>query len=430
MPGSSLVAGLDGYHPCERAAPDAPDAYLELVLEPVDDGGPVLRGVVLDPGGTPVPGAQVAAAGEIVRADAEGAFAFDAAVRRRAEAVVAVAPGHLPARAEAVPGPEGPGWPELLVLRLAGEPLALAGTVVDERGEPRAGVRVYLADPTLFGLDERTPVQVENALAAVPPKRAVEESGAPLADTPTAFWSWTRTDADGRFRLDGLLERSYRLRALDPAALAVADAGPFAAGATSVELVLPAARARPVAGRVQDASGAALAGARVRSYARAYSIPSGPDRTHSWDRAGPEASADDGGRFRLAPLDAAGVWLLVSAEGYRTRRFELGAAGDLETLVLELDRRSTRYGHLQVALGDPDLADRFALQDRFGEPLPLVLRRGGYQRSRLEEELVDGLSLVLSAPEGAFELVLYRGAGEVARRAVTVVAGELAVLSF
>jgi hypothetical protein len=46
--------------------------------------------------------------------------------------------------------------------------------------------------------------------------------------------------ADGRFEIGGLLPRSYRLIAIDPSTLDVAESAPIQAGASDVEIRLEA----------------------------------------------------------------------------------------------------------------------------------------------------------------------------------------------
>src|SRR6185436_11126043 len=85
-------------------------------------------------------------------------------------------------------------------------------------------------------------------------------------------------DAEGRFELAGLLDRSYALFALETRTLAGSGRVDVRAGDARAELVLRPAEARAVAGRVLSRSGAPLADVRVtlgRSFA--WLSPAEPD---------------------------------------------------------------------------------------------------------------------------------------------------------
>src|SRR5262249_15156123 len=127
-----------------------------------------LRGIVVTPDGKPVADAHVALGTAYVKSGQDGTFAFDLAQdEEHAEQLTAVKRGFLPAEAHAVPDSPGaaPRWPDFVRLRLGGEPAKLSGKVVDEHGEPVSHARVWLSDPTFFGLVEDTPTQLEHLLA-------------------------------------------------------------------------------------------------------------------------------------------------------------------------------------------------------------------------------------------------------------------------
>ncbi|MCP3920691.1 MAG: sigma-70 family RNA polymerase sigma factor [bacterium] len=426
--GSQLVTRSEGFLPDERAAPLITRTDVRIELQSVEAAGAPLRGTVLDEHGEPVAGARVGAALAVTRTDARGVFAFAPEVRAEAREVVAVTQGALPGRERALETPEGPAWPDHVVVRLGGEPLDLTGIVVDGDGRPVAGAHVYVADPTKLGNEDGAPSHVEGFIAGIGSKPEVEREGAPLANTPTSFWSWVVTDADGRFHLRGLLARDYRLRAFHAETLAMVDAGPFRGGERVVRLVLPLEDGSSVAGRVVDASGDPVAGARVRSFQRAFTVRGIGEVTHSWDRSGPADSSDANGRFALGHVARSGVWLLVDADGFRTRSVRLDEVADTDEVLIELDANQVAVGHFQLVLGETKRADAFALVDRFGEPLPIMLRRGGYRTSRERWELVDGRSYVLYASANAAELVLFLDGVEVERTPVALVEGELVTL--
>src|SRR5262249_32658374 len=151
------------------------------------------------------------------------------------DVIVALKPGLLPARLERPnePTPGDTGWPDPLVLQLGGEPLSIEGQVLGPDGKPRPGLRVWIADPTPFGLVGRVPLTVARVLPGetLPPQILAEIPEAEAKDgddfwdfetragPSSAFWSYVRTDAQGLFELRGLIDRKYRLTVMDDTTL-------------------------------------------------------------------------------------------------------------------------------------------------------------------------------------------------------------------
>jgi RNA polymerase sigma-70 factor (ECF subfamily) len=425
--GSTLTAALDGYAPHEDRAPLQSDPALHLVLSRASVEVGAIAGRVVDADGAPLEGAHVAAGWATTRTDSAGQFAFELEVSREAEELVAVYPGHLPARLEAVTSDAGSLWPDYVVLRMEQEALSIAGQVVDESGTPRANVRVWAADPTFFGSVDEVLTQVESHLAGAPGWTELEERGADLSKTPNAFWSWAETDADGRFRLTGLLPREYRLKTMDTVSCVHAVSDPVQAGATGVELTLPALHAvRTVAGIVQTPDGYAVPEARVRLFHRAVKRQQG-ETTVSWDVTGPETTTDEAGRFSIEDVPAAGMRLLVSGDGIRTLTLAAEELVEADELVLHVELAEDRC-YLVVETADASFADRFELHESGGRAVPLEFRRGGHATTTDSSHIVDGRSFVLAVPEGAYELVLFLDDVEVERRPVHLKPGPVNVL--
>src|SRR6185503_15781523 len=120
----------------------------------------------------------------------------------------AVKEGHLPAELHANGRDDAgaPRWPRPLVLRLGSEPLTIRGRVVDEHEKPIEDVRVWLSDPTFFGIEasggDGEFVLLENLLAG-----------------EGSDWTYVETGDDGSFELEGLAERDYAVAAMDPGTL-------------------------------------------------------------------------------------------------------------------------------------------------------------------------------------------------------------------
>lgn len=176
-----------------EAVRDEPAATSTTRKAPLPDEG--LSGRVLDPHGRPVAGAMVFHGPASVLSDAEGRYRFPTAPVQPT-ALVAVARGYRPTRVEA---PRTRlGRPVDVVL--SGEALSISGVVVDADGAPWPNVTVEIADGTPCDATEAP------AKGPPPPPGLMAETVASGAETAIV------SDADGRFRIGGLAERSYLLR--------------------------------------------------------------------------------------------------------------------------------------------------------------------------------------------------------------------------
>jgi RNA polymerase sigma-70 factor (ECF subfamily) len=279
--GSSIRVLVDGYKSAAQPEPEFSDPNLCFVLErPGGARRGALRGRVVDPEGRGVDRARVAAGLTSTVTDGEGQFVLDLSRAVTAERVTAVKAGLRPASLERPDLPEGDrtGWPDFVELRLGGPALAIRGHVVDPKGEPRAGMRVWIGDPSPFGLIGKMPIQNEGLMAgAVLLPRALEEyPTSPQGDgnnvdihravgaPPSASWYWVTTGGDGGFELTGLDDRNYKLRVLDPKTLQAFTSDPIAAGDPRARIVMPAPSVFPkLAGRVITVGNRPVAGVRL-----------------------------------------------------------------------------------------------------------------------------------------------------------------------
>jgi RNA polymerase sigma-70 factor (ECF subfamily) len=430
--GATVVTRLDGFRASERNVPSVDTEDLRITLRPLDAGQRALRGEVVDAAGAPVAGASVAAGLTILRTGPDGRFLFDPETSRSADEVLAILVGYAPARLRATTSPDGPVWPEYAVLRLQGETRSIAGRVVDEDGEPLEGMRVWLAAPTLLGLDEeRMPIQVESVLAGFPSKGELERDGGAAADSGHTFWGWVATDAEGRFRLEGLLDRSYVLRAMDNDTLAMVESEPLESHGPDggdVVLELPTHTGhRRIEGRVLTENGVPVAGARLVLMRRGFHVQVPDAHSVSWDSSAAAVESDAEGRFVLPDVPPGELFLNVSKNGIKSRHLPVEEL-ESEGLVIRVEDQAARC-HIQVSLvGDASRADSFALLDGEGEPAQLALRRAGQQIATTSMPLTDGRSPVLGVLEGTYELVLYADGEEIEREWVTVVPGEVVTL--
>ena len=394
---------------------DEPDLVATLVAM---EEAYTVTGVVLDPHGDGLAGARVSLGSDIVTTGEGGAFTLTwdpvrlrgSPYERGADGVwrarktqthlAALHPDYAPVRREL----SLELVREPVVLRLGTDPLSISGRVVDGAGEPRRNVQIWLTDPTYFGQ-----IEITSGESVVHSERNLERlsgDGEPGAVT----------DAEGRFRLPGLLDREYRLQAFDPVSASYGPGWTLAAGSTGVTLRLeddPSAVA--VAGVVVSWGGEPLAGVSLRPVRR-----SGAGERPPFNSSG-AVQADDQGRFAFGTLAAEGTQLHLSGEGFFMHIERLDEVeGDLSDLRLVVPL----LGELRVTLDDAGAADQLAVLDAEGEPLELVISRGPYLSVTQKAVLSEGSSSVIQVDQRASTLVLSLEGREVARRPLTVTPGE------
>jgi protocatechuate 3,4-dioxygenase beta subunit len=294
------------------------------------------------------------------------------------------------------------------VLRLGSEPRGVEGRVLDGEGHGLAGARVWLEDPTYFGLIQGNPAQVETL----------------LGPAQSAGWGYVTTDAEGAFRIEGLLERAYRLRAMDPETLLAATSEPVEAGAREVRIRLPwNAVHETVKGRVVARDGTAMADVSVVAHRSGFSAKDPWGWEHGETVARPEVRTDAEGRFTLRNVAKEGVAILVHGEAILFAKVKLGEETDVDDVRIVVNRRM----HLQVELDPPvDRADEVRVLDGEGQPMDVVIMRGESSFVFPKAEVVDGRSQVLSLSEDAKTAVLYKAGVEVARIPIVLRPDEVA----
>lgn len=392
-----LHARKQGHGSLRIEAPAHSDFGLELGLF---DPAEIVEGRVLDAAGGPVGGARVSFGKGIVATGADGTFAISREGSGETE-LVAIREGFLPGRATVVDLPDDP-----VTLRLGGAPHAIKGRVVDQDGRPLAGITVWIDELTPFGR------HLEPGGGPVPDELSVEEAIRGGRDELRGV----RTDDVGRFRLEGLLDRGYVLRALDPHRLHATETEPVRAGSRDVDLVLErSADLSRVAGVVRSPRGEPLAGIRVvplRDIGTPWSripVPGGGEPYG--------VTTDAEGRFELGPLTRYGAHLELRRPLVAFRRYDLDGFEDLGSVEITLPLLC----RVQVDLGERhDLAVRAAVRDAGGRRLQIAPTRGTLVSFPDHAPIVDGRTAVFLAPEEArtiellddVEDVVFRGALE------------------
>ena len=413
LPDGRLAVAKAGYRSWQQPQPQSSDEFLAVVLEELEAGGGQLAGHVLLPDGMPATSALVSVGMIAVRTDESGAFVLDAIHPYTHQpappgplTVRALQVGFGAASVEVSPASAGPPetWPRDLVLQL-GELSALSsirGLVVDADGQPLPDARIFVLDRTAFG----------GVPAGPGAEYFLEESVESLLGKGFGRVS---AGADGRFVLNGLLERSYRLEALDLRTLASRRTEPIPAGSSEVRIVIEAAELSPIAGHVLDSEGRGIAGVRVSAVRHV-------DR-FGFDY-GASATTDEAGAFELSKSLLLGTHLcLEGADIVPEYRREIPPQADPEALELVIGRRChVQFEWPQWSHGK---ATEVRVLDEAGEPLTLVVIRQNMTMPSDSALIFGELSEVYAVSDRAREAVVLHGERELARSSLHLVPGEV-----
>jgi hypothetical protein len=418
---------------------------LELVLPPIDAQPGMVYGETLDPQGAPVAGARITLGhASLALSDEHGQFHLELPKQGARDTWIAVKPGFQPAIERASAAVQGgqadPG--ELVVLLLGPAPLAIAGRLVGEDGEPQEGWRVFLADPTFFGALDEVPAHVEGLLSGAADRREIErrlasapegsDPGALLRSTPSVFWAFVVTDSGGGFTLEGLADRDYRIAAFDPRTLLRFESGPFAAGTRDAVVRVPGSSfVEDVHGRVLSTGGKPVRGVTITPGVDVLSVQIDAHSRSSFGFPGAPVVTDTEGRFRFARLPREQATLSLTGEDIVPLEWGgeggLGkAAGDGKSDVVI---RVELSFHVQAEFA-PDSADELRLVDAQGQPVMIHVNEGT-ARTRTDVLALEGdRSKIMVVGESAATIVLYKQKQEVRRAPLVLVPGQLNRVTF
>jgi hypothetical protein len=286
LAGGLLRVRCVGYRTAFVRLGDAAEQRLDVTLQ---RGAPherrELSGLVIDVGGVPIADARVWFGRSQLRTDAEGRFEFAADGAEPQYALTIVKAGYTPLQrvdmGAQTAAPAAATRDLLFVLERSER--RQAGLVLGSDGQPLAGALVGLLDPTLLDVTFN-----------------------PVEGHAGGFDRDVTTDAEGRFQLPGLLDRSYRWVAIDPRTGARVVSEPQRPDAAQLVLRLPDDDRRQVPGRVRR-DGVAMAGARVELAFCTHVTKGGGTMLVS----APAVECAPDGRFVLPLLPRRGAWLLV-----------------------------------------------------------------------------------------------------------------------
>lgn len=431
--GSKLHATRAGYDPFAIALEEIPGPSFTIILRRPGEQAEVLRGRVLDASGVPVEGARVSLGIELTTSDDAGNFQVRLADRDgvnarfgvQATRLRAVKPGFLPAELQAALVDGKTRWPAEITLRLGAKPLSISGRVIDHDEKRRAGIRVWIADPTMLGADERGLVQVESFLAG--------------SEKP---WHYVKTDENGEFTIDGLMDREYVVRAMEHDTLLRTEEKNVRGGTAAIELRMPTDELYlRVAGRVIGHDGKGIAGVKIGPMCDAFQVRLAGQVMGTSHHRVKGTVTDAEGRFELVDVPKSLVYLRLDSDDTLPLEYGRYVEGDdrfTKTLVRELPRERItaleitvdRRAHVQVELSDPTTADEFSLLDAAGDEIELSVFVGNGRREGKTAPIHDGRSHVVSGSDRARTLVLYKAQLEVTRIPVQLAPGETKTVRF
>ena len=446
--GALLTVVLDGYEAVREPAPTSTALDHRIVLSrPSAPTDGTLAGRVVDPEGASVPRARVALGLASVLADDQGEFRIDLGRAVTAETLRAVQTGYLPATLprpfEPAPdkqGPEAHGWPEFIEIRLPGRALSLSGRVLDSDGEPVEGARVWISDPTPFAVIGMMPVSAESLStgARVPPQALEFAASGPREDgasnwsyrmssgPPNAFWNWVRTDSEGRFGFDGLLDRDYALEVMDDSTLRTHKSERVRAGRTGVDVRLPKPQLwTSLSGRVVTDSGRPLEGIRVQLGSQPFTRNSrvfGGRSSIGLVQTREEVATDSSGRFEFQNVPRQAVYLSLESSAIVPTRFDLDGTESGTDLEIPVEARCRVEVLIERTPGATDLK----VYDAAGERLEALRISAGSVTSSSQLAITGGTTGLFSVSSRAASFVLMDAQGaDIARLPVNLVPGEV-----
>ena len=376
-----------------------PGVPLEIVLDP-EEARFEITGRVQDPDGTPNSRAIVLHGRGRVACDENGEFILNGHRSDLPQRLIAIAPGRRPG--EAVPEHDAEGraaWRDPVELRLGQRARAIEGVLYDVDDQPVAGATVWIENPTVHDGEGRGLASLEPIIAG--------QRGTTVR---------TQSDEEGRFRLEGLLERAYDVHAVDPRSLALATSSEVRAGTATATLRFQRAnRIEDLAGRTVDRTGVPFPNVGLR-LARTTNRMGAYEDT-AW---GAETTSDDQGRFRFASIAADGLEVRVSGEGVFGTRLPLEGLRSGATQRIVVPRRCRMRVEIDTA-GEND-CDAWALD------VPLLDEQFVHAPHRFRGPLHEGVSTTVSVPDTARALLLLRGSDVIRRIPVSLRSGVLNVI--
>jgi hypothetical protein len=391
----------------ELTAPLTAASDVRFVLKSKKPAERFVTGFVVHADGSPATKARVHLGEAEIGVDSSGAFRFAAPQWvYDSQRLVAIETGSqaafVPEFGKLLNATSDAPVPVRLVLGSA--PRVIAGHVVDEKHGPLAGWVVGLLHPTAVSVGRVPPITAEGL--TVGEDKSLE------------------TDAQGAFRIQGLLEREYDLFAYDRDSLARIETKPIAAGTLDVEIVVKDdVFVKNVSGRVIAIDGAPITGADV-----SIGMLTARDEMAAAWVSGARTKTDGTGAFTFAKVPRKFAQLDVGGEIVLPKSFPLDAVDLAQPLRLEVERRC----HLRIeGLPPSDSKRSVGAYDASGKELQLLKFQAGGWSSTNRQQITTEKTPAYAVAESAVELRLYDKDDRLAeKRTLHLVPGDVTVVKW
>lgn len=403
-----VVKAPPGYRDLRIEAPRQTEVGLEWTLERIDFEGPGIRGRVVDDQGAGIENAWIAIGPFDGRSTADGSFAVPTPGLVAGEELRVAARGFLPVVLEdpAGVGAPAPGWGDPVLVRVTAPSHAIEGRVLDAHGEPQEGIGVSLDDPEYFGVFEGRHTWVEAASLGRNSLNGVS------------------TDAEGNFRIEGLADRPYRLKAVDYLGLRIATVEDVPAGSRGLEITLPDLdEGMTVAGRCVDPDGNGVGGVGVwvKIVIHRREIPSDPQAPGEDSVAGLRTTTGEDGSFEIHGIPKGLTGLVMESDGIMPGGWPIDDTDDLRELEVTVDPRFRLTVEVGAGL---ESADGFMVFDGEDEPLMLMTFYARSSSGTGLGSLEEGVSPTYALSTRARRVAVMEGWTELASRDIRPLPGE------
>lgn len=403
-PGACITVRREGYVAQEIAWHG--EHRLDLTMKAPTANEHEVSGFVYTPNGRPVHDARVACGTVVTRSDRTGAFRLplpQLPTQAKSATLLATAPGFGAAVATTTTIDEQchPQWPNGVAMRLREASLSVSGQVLRADGSPAIGARVWLADPTMFSHHEGQSQSTSVCTDRDDVMRDFWPETIESMQSADGRLDYVKADAEGKFTIEGLCPRDYRLVAYDFVTQLRSAPTRVTAGADKVTVQLQGDVIVKVEGRVVDQHDEPIAGVSVALSASLLGLHWGSNQVFGKRHISGSMRTGPDGSFWLFHVPSTGVRMHFDGAGIVAMTKEPNA-GPMRIVA-------HRQVLLSVSCADIAAVDSLGAIDRDGAPVLLTRFRGNGSLQSHRVKLHNGRAESFALPDEAVTIIGYLG---------------------